>query len=178
VIARQWYHPYGSVRAAQGALPTRRAYTGQLADETGLYFYNARYYSPLFGRFISADSIVPEPGNPQSLNRYSYVLNNPLKYTDPSGHAEKDPFKRFLCDWAPQLCQPSTPPLLNEQQAGQAPSAQQTPVMLNDGTQVPLFAAKREGEGEGKGGGIGGLIGSLLRLLGGGRRRQGRAGVI
>jgi hypothetical protein len=58
--------------------------------------------------------------------------------------------------------------LLNEQQAGQALSAQQAPVMLNNGAQVPLYAAKREGEGEGKGGGIGGLIGSLLRLLGGG----------
>jgi hypothetical protein len=40
------------------------------------------------GRFISADPIVPEPGNPQSLNRYSYVLNNPVRYTDPTGHAE------------------------------------------------------------------------------------------
>ncbi|MCP4252170.1 MAG: hypothetical protein GY775_01960, partial [Candidatus Scalindua sp.] len=38
------------------------------------------------GRFISADPIVPDPTNPQALNRYSYVLNNPLKYTDPSGH--------------------------------------------------------------------------------------------
>jgi hypothetical protein len=122
----------------------------------------------VLARFISADTIVPDPANPQALNRYAYVLNNPLRYTDPSGHAEKDPFKRFLCDWAPQLCQPSTPPLLNEQQAGQALSAQQAPVMLNNGAQVPLYAAKREGEGEDKGGGIGGLIGSLLRLLGGG----------
>ncbi|MDW8186391.1 MAG: RHS repeat-associated core domain-containing protein, partial [Anaerolineae bacterium] len=85
-IARQWYYPYGGVRASTGTLPTRRGYTGQLADETGLYFYNARYYSPLLGRFISADSIVPEPGNPQALNRYSYTYNNPLKYLDPSGH--------------------------------------------------------------------------------------------
>ena len=37
-------------------------------------------------RFISPDTIVPEPGNPQALNRYSYTLNNPLKYTDPTGH--------------------------------------------------------------------------------------------
>ena len=39
------------------------------------------------GRFISPDTVVPNPANPQSLNRYSYVLNNPLKYTDPSGHS-------------------------------------------------------------------------------------------
>jgi hypothetical protein len=40
------------------------------------------------GRFLSADTIVPSPGNPQSLNRYSYVLNAPLNYVDPTGHAQ------------------------------------------------------------------------------------------
>jgi hypothetical protein len=53
----------------------------------GLYFYNARWYDAGLGRFIQADTIVLDPGNPQSVNRYSYVLNNPLKYSDPSGHA-------------------------------------------------------------------------------------------
>lgn len=38
------------------------------------------------GRFIQPDTLVPEPGNPQALNRYTYVLNNPLRYADPSGH--------------------------------------------------------------------------------------------
>jgi RHS repeat-associated protein len=71
-------------RTSPKALPW--AFSGQRSDATGLYFYNARYYSPLSGRFISADTIVPEPGNPQALNRYAYVFNNPLKYVDPSGH--------------------------------------------------------------------------------------------
>ncbi len=44
-------------------------------------------YSPVTGRFLSADSIVPEPGNPQDLNRFAYSLSNPTKYTDPSGHS-------------------------------------------------------------------------------------------
>jgi len=52
----------------------------------GLYDYNARFYDPYLNRFVSADTIVPDPANPQSLNRYSYVCNNPLKYTDRSGH--------------------------------------------------------------------------------------------
>jgi hypothetical protein len=47
---------------------------------------NARYYLPEVGRFVSPDSIVPEPDNPQSYNRYSYVRNNPLNFTDPTGH--------------------------------------------------------------------------------------------
>ena len=52
----------------------------------GLMFYNARYYDPLLRRFISPDTIVPDSGNPQSLNRYSYVRNNPVNRADPSGH--------------------------------------------------------------------------------------------
>jgi hypothetical protein len=51
-----------------------------------LYYYNARYNEPLIGRFISPDTIVPNLSNPQSFNRYSYCLNNPLKYIDPSGN--------------------------------------------------------------------------------------------
>ena len=43
-------------------------------------------HDPAIGKFIQADSLVPAPGNPQSLNRYAYVYNNPLRYTDPSGH--------------------------------------------------------------------------------------------
>jgi RHS repeat-associated protein len=49
----------------------------------------ARNYDPRIGRWLSADSIVPNPSNPQSLNRYSYVLNSPLKYIDPTGHQEE-----------------------------------------------------------------------------------------
>jgi len=62
-------------------------FTGQREEATtGLYFYNARYYDPALGRFAQPDTLVPDPGNPQALNRYTYVTNNPLKYTDPTGH--------------------------------------------------------------------------------------------
>jgi hypothetical protein len=54
-----------------------------------LYDYNARYYDPTIGRFVSADSVVPGAGKPQALNRYAYVFNNRLKYTDPSGHCPR-----------------------------------------------------------------------------------------
>ena len=49
-------------------------------------FYNARYYDAYLNRFIQADTIVPNPYNPQDFNRYTYTRNNPLRYTDPSGH--------------------------------------------------------------------------------------------
>jgi RHS repeat-associated protein len=75
-------------RYTSGTTPMARRFAGQIEDATiGLYFYNARYYDPALGRFVSADTIVPSPGDPQSLNRYSYVLNSPLNYRDPSGHA-------------------------------------------------------------------------------------------
>lgn len=76
------------VSSEGGTSPTDKKFTGQRLDGTGLYYYNARYYDPVIGRFISGDSIVPDPTNPQAFNRYSYCVNNPLKYTDPSGHLE------------------------------------------------------------------------------------------
>ena len=56
------------------------------ANGLGLIYMNARYYLPQIGRFVSPDTIVPEPGNPQSYNRYAYTNNNPINNTDPSGH--------------------------------------------------------------------------------------------
>ncbi len=87
-VQRLTYLPFGETHTNTGSVDfDQRRFTGQEQDpETGLYFYQARYYNPALGRFISPDSIVPEPGNPQSLNRYSYVTNNPLRYTDPTGH--------------------------------------------------------------------------------------------
>ena len=68
-------------------LQTPYRYTGQ-RHETAilLYDYDARYYDMRRGRFVQPDTIVPNPGDPQSLNRYAYSNNNPLKYTDPTGH--------------------------------------------------------------------------------------------
>ena len=83
------------VAGTQQALPaaTDYRYTGQRSFEASLgslYHYGARWYSPVLGRFLSPDPIVPEPGNPQDLNRYAYVRNNPYVYTDPSGYDPLD----------------------------------------------------------------------------------------
>ena len=62
-------------------------FTGKpLDDETGLIYFGARYYSPILGRFITPDTIVQGPMNPQTLNRYSYCNNNPINLVDPTGH--------------------------------------------------------------------------------------------
>jgi RHS repeat-associated protein len=83
------YSAFGRDRFTESAVafPLSRRYNSKSLDEdTGLYFYGARYYDPELGRFLQPDTIIPELGNPQSYNRYSYVLNNPLKHVDPDGH--------------------------------------------------------------------------------------------
>lgn len=83
------YTTYGKegFKDNSSAFEISHRYTGQvLDDETGLYYYGARYYDPELGRFVQADTIVPSAANPQLLNRYAYCGNNPLKYVDPSGH--------------------------------------------------------------------------------------------
>lgn len=89
------YGPWGSDRAVSGAadLVNNERYTGQYrVDEGGgnarreLYHYGARAYLPGVGLFTQPDTIVPNPKNPQALNRYAYVYNNPIRLVDPSGH--------------------------------------------------------------------------------------------
>jgi RHS repeat-associated protein len=75
-------------------------------DSTGLYYYGARYYDSDIGRFITRDPLQGERELPQTLNRYAYCLNNPLKYIDPTGNQSDDPqdlveevFQRRALEW-------------------------------------------------------------------------------
>ena len=64
-----------------------RGFTGhEMLDDTDLVNMNGRVYDPSLGRFLSADPIIPDMTLSQALNRFAYVYNNPLSYTDPSGH--------------------------------------------------------------------------------------------
>ncbi len=86
VLASRAYYAYGTTHSSSGDLKTDRTYTGQKSDGTGLLYYNARYYDPQLGTFLSPDTIVPEAGAVIDYNRYMYARGNPLKYMDPSGH--------------------------------------------------------------------------------------------
>jgi RHS repeat-associated protein len=69
------------------ALDIDQGFTGhEMLDDFGLIHMNGRIYDPELGRFLSPDPFVQVPEYSQNFNRYSYVLNNPLSYTDPSGH--------------------------------------------------------------------------------------------
>ena len=85
--SKQLYKPWGEMRFSSGTLPTDYKYTGQReAPGLGIYFYNARWFDPVLGRFLQADSIVPGAGNPLAWDRYAYSRNNPINYNDPDGH--------------------------------------------------------------------------------------------
>jgi len=84
-FASAYQMPFGEVLSGGSDCYT---FTGQELDMSGLMYYGARYYDPQMGKFTQPDTVIKEIYNPQNLNRYSYVLNNPYKYTDPSGHYE------------------------------------------------------------------------------------------
>jgi len=98
VVERLAYEPFGKRRISNGlsdangtlvAVNTDRGYTEhEHMEEVGLINMNGRVYDPGLGRFLSADPHVTNPRNLQSYNRYSYVLNSPLNYIDPTGYSE------------------------------------------------------------------------------------------
>jgi RHS repeat-associated protein len=90
LISQQRYLPFGEVRTDLNGpriAETDFGYTGQrnVAD-LGLMDYRARFYDPTIGRFIQPDTIIPSYANPQTLNRFSYVLNSPVVNLDSTGH--------------------------------------------------------------------------------------------
>lgn len=92
------YNPYGTERSSwgsgdSGVAASQKTYIGEYSDsETNLSYLNARYYDPTIGRFLSQDPWFGDLTNPQSLNKYSYTENNPVKFTDSSGLFRQDTF--------------------------------------------------------------------------------------
>ncbi|MFH1947129.1 MAG: RHS repeat-associated core domain-containing protein [Candidatus Magasanikbacteria bacterium] len=91
VVAEYEYDAFGSVVGKSGLAESSYLFTNQEFDnESELYYYNARYYNPTLGRFISRDPMLGRDGDVLSKNSYIYVKNNPLKYVDPTGEEEDD----------------------------------------------------------------------------------------
>jgi RHS repeat-associated protein len=92
IICRHDYYPFGQERTVCNDGETHK-FTGQERDaESALDYFGARYYASNLGRFMIPDPLMASArtGNPQTLNRYSYVLNNPLAYVDPTGYQTRD----------------------------------------------------------------------------------------
>jgi RHS repeat-associated protein len=98
VKERRSYDAFGQRRSpvwtqTGGVVPfsaMTRDFTGhEYDDELGLVNMKGRLYDPVVGRFTAADPMIKNPANGQSWNRYSYVLNSPLKFTDPTGYQQQ-----------------------------------------------------------------------------------------
>lgn len=94
VVQKQSYDAHGKRRNINGldattpiTAQTTRGFTRhEMDDDVGLINMNAREYDPVLGRFLTPDTFVQYPASTQGYNRYAYVNNNPLSFTDPSGH--------------------------------------------------------------------------------------------
>jgi RHS repeat-associated protein len=92
VTARRDYRPYGDPYEWSGAQAGPRellhTFQGQkLDDNTGLYNFKARHYDAELGRFMSADTVVSDTGDPRTLHRYAFAGGNPVKFVDPTGRS-------------------------------------------------------------------------------------------
>ena len=103
VVGTQGYYPYGETRYTTGSLFTDRLFTGQQDTGLGLYNFKARFVDPALGKFISPDTITP--GGRQGINKYAYVLDNPINAIDPTGHDCKNV---DMSGHAQQICAPGT----------------------------------------------------------------------
>jgi RHS repeat-associated protein len=91
VTGSRRYTAWGQTRDATGSLPTSYQYTGQYHQEAlGIYYYGARWFDPYLNRWLQPDSIIPDPYNSLDWDRYSYSRNNPIRYSDPTGHSATD----------------------------------------------------------------------------------------
>jgi len=102
------YKAWGETRFSFGSMPTKYTFTGQYAymddpstpgsEGFGLMYYGARWYDPSLSRFAQADTTIPSTQGVQGWDRYAYTNNNPVLYTDPTGH--------FLCGggWLAVAC--------------------------------------------------------------------------
>jgi RHS repeat-associated protein len=83
---RYIYMPFGDPGIYNEGPSLRHRFLGEeILQGTGLYVLGARVYDPETGRFLQPDPLVASPADPQSFNRYTYALNNPLSWVDPSG---------------------------------------------------------------------------------------------
>jgi RHS repeat-associated protein len=81
------YDAFGNIKGQTGTVDNPIRYAGyQYDEESGLYYLNARYYDSVTARFISEDTYLGQANDPLSLNLYTYCVNNPVKFLDPSGH--------------------------------------------------------------------------------------------
>ena len=90
-VATYYYDAFGEIIDSSGSADNPIRYAGyQYDEETGLYYLNARMYDPTIARFLQEDTYTGDKNDPLTLNLYVYCKNEPLMYTDPTGHFFKE----------------------------------------------------------------------------------------
>jgi RHS repeat-associated protein len=138
-LGEQRYYRFGETRVTTGTIPTDKLFTGQREIAgLGIYHYGARFYSPKLGRFLSPDGIIPSYTNPQDLNRFSYVGNNPLLFIDPTGHrpeygdaGKKGCSNPTYCNKGQEKSKQELAAMRREKRRDDAPAPVRTPASTN-----------------------------------------------
>jgi RHS repeat-associated protein len=99
VVARNDFAPFGGLLStpSPAAIFYPSDFAGHVVDATGLVYMHARYYDPQLARFISPDTLIPNPFSTQAHNHYAYALNSPISFADPTGHQTEG----ISQEWAP-----------------------------------------------------------------------------
>ena len=97
VTATYYYDAFGNIVEQTGNVNNNITYAGYQYDgETGLYYLNARMYDPKIARFLQEDTYEGDRNDPLSLNLYTYCLNNPIRYDDPTGHLTQEEAMKYV----------------------------------------------------------------------------------
>ena len=95
MIAGYSYDVFGAIRSQTGSSCNYWLFTGEQRDsDSSFYYLRARYYDPAIGRFLAQDPLPVLVCSPDTTNRYTYVLNNPVNFVDRTGLASEGPSQR------------------------------------------------------------------------------------
>jgi RHS repeat-associated protein len=162
------YDAFGNIESSAGSSNNAYRYAGQWGyrndGDDGLMHVGARYYDPLVGRFVQADTHLGEMGNPQSLNRYNYCEGDPVNHVDPTGFSRlRTWWNKFLEAAGRVLGIPSgdqVPEIKPQPPKGDPPRAiirPQGPREAPPSGRPPQGGGGIGGRGSGSGGGIGAI---------------------
>ena len=153
VVERRSYDAFGASRDAKwkNLLQTPAStkvssigFTGHESDfEVDLVNMKGRIYDPKIGRFLQTDPVMSDPFSSQQWNPYSYVLNNPLRYVDPSGFQSDglDSFRAAFREWHPPMLEPNLPTQPGGKSKKAAAAGPSAPVDPSQAALAPVPAA-------------------------------------
>jgi RHS repeat-associated protein len=145
LVERIRYYPFGEIREGGNE---KYSFTGKEKDrQTDFYYFEARYYNPEFKHFSQADSVALNIYDPQDLNRYAYVRNNPIAYIDPTGHSLWSWFKNLFTELFSKKIEPQSPQSNNNTNSDPTSSGPESNKSTQPSYSSPLDNMRKGGHG-------------------------------